>query len=102
MQKRHQFMAEASANPLILRLIGLRGFAKILRGTIASTLDMEPDEIVPSDNDVMQMEQADAQAAAQQQQQQQQGQEQPGQQQHPGKPPQKQLPAGKQQPPSPA
>ena len=45
-QRRNEFLA-ATANPIDMQIVGVEGRAAILRET-AKTLDMDPDEVVPS------------------------------------------------------
>lgn len=78
--RRMQFL-QVTNNPVDMQIIGMRGRAKVLRGTIGS-LDMDADDLIPTDEEMQAMEQAYAKLNAMQNQQ-------PGQ---PGE--RKQLPAG--------
>lgn len=79
--RRMQFL-QVTNNPVDMQIIGLRGRAKVLRGTVGS-LDMDADDLIPTDEEMQAMEQAYAKLNALQ-----------NQQQVPGAPGQKQLPAG--------
>jgi hypothetical protein len=52
--RRQEFLA-ATANPVDMEIIGKTGRANILR-RVAETLDMPPDDIVPSDREIRQQE----------------------------------------------
>lgn len=65
-QRRMQFLG-MTANPIDMAIIGNRGRASLLRET-AKSMEL-PDDVVPSEETLMQNEQAQQQAMAQQQQQ---------------------------------
>ncbi len=59
-----EFLA-ATANPIDMQIVGLKGRAAVLRN-VSSTLGMDGDEVVPSEEELEQKEQAQAaQAEAQ-------------------------------------
>jgi hypothetical protein len=66
-QRRNEFLTVALNSPVVQQVIGMEGIAELLRQA-AKTLDMNVDEIVPSEYVIKQKEAA-AQAQAQQQMQ---------------------------------
>lgn len=63
-QRRNEFLMTVSANPVLSGIVGPEGFGAILR-EMAKTLDMNPDEIVPSPEKMKLMKQALQAAQAQ-------------------------------------
>lgn len=73
-QRRNEFLQLATQNPIVQKVVGMEGIARIIR-EVAGTLGMNVDDIVPP-IEVLRVQWAKDQQAAEQQQQQQAAQEQ--------------------------